>query len=241
MLRQLAFSVTLCLPSMLWAQAPARTTPSVPEVVVSGSGVIKLKPDRATVTIAVVTRGGSAAAAGRLNVQRILPVLAALRRAGLPDSALVTTGYTVSLERDLYGRPPVPPDVAPTYLARNAVRATLTNLETLGQLLDSALAAGATEVANITFASSQAPEARQRAIAIAIRAARADAEAAANAAGGILGDVIEISLVPENGVAGGMVASYSEAAYAGPSTPLMPSDVSVIVQARVRFAFVPRP
>jgi uncharacterized protein YggE len=241
MFRHIAFLLTLALSSLAGAQTPAGATRSSPEIVTSGSGVVKLKPDRATLTVAVVTRATSAAEAGRLNVTRILPVIAALKRQRLPDSAIVSTGYTVSIERDPLGRTPVPADAPQTYVARNAIRVSLLDLDMLGQLVDTALSAGASEIANISFASSQAADARQRAIVAAVRAARADADAAAAAAGGVLGALIEVSLQPEYGVAAGRAAPYYEFSIAGAATPLMPSDVSVSVQARVRFAFTPRP
>ena len=241
MFRRLAIVCTIALPSLIDAQAPAGATRSSPEIVTSGSGVVKLKPDRATLTVVVVTRATSAAEAGRLNVIRILPVIAALKRQRLPDSAIVSTGYAVSIERDPLGRTTVPADAPQTYVARNAIRVSLLDLEMLGQLVDTALSAGASEVANISFASSQAADARQRAIVAAVRAARADAETAAAAAGGVLGALIEVSLLPEYGVAGGKAAEYYQFSIAAAATPLMPSDVSVSVQARVRFAFTPRP
>jgi len=241
MFRHLALLCSIALPSLIGAQAPAGATRSSPEIVTSGSGVVKLKPDRATLTVAVVTRATSAAEAGHLNVNRILPVIAALKRQRLPDSAIVSTGYTVSIERDPLGRAPVPADAPQTYVARNAIRVSLLDLEMLGQLVDTALSAGASEIANISFASSQAVDARQRAIVAAVRSARADAEAAAAAAGGVLGALIEVSLLPEYGVAGGRAADYYQFSSASAATPLMPSDVSVSVQARVRFAFTPRP
>lgn len=241
MFRHLTIFVALSLPVVAGAQTSAVATRANPEIVTSGSGVVKLKPDRATLTVAVVTRATSAAEAGRLNVNRIRPVIAALKRQRLPDSAIVSTGYTVSIERESIGRPPAPAEAPQTYVARNAIRVSLWDLETLGQLVDTALAAGASEIANISFASSQAVDARQRAIAAAVRSARADAEAAAAAAGGTLGALIEVSLLPEYGVAGGRAADYYQFSIAGAATPIMPSDVSVSVQARVRFAFTPQP
>jgi len=241
MSRQIAIFLALALPRLAGAQALVGATRANPEIVTSGSGVVKLKPDRATLTVAVVTRATSAAEAGRLNVNRMLPVIAALKRQRLPDSAIVSTGYTVSIERDPLGRTPLPADASQTYVARNAIRVSLLELEMLGQLVDTALSAGASEIANISFASSQAADARQRAISAAVRAARADAEAAAAAAGGVLGALIEVSLLPEYGVAGGRAAVYYEFSTAGAGTPIMPSDVNVSVQARVRFAFTPRP
>lgn len=235
-----ALLLALGIPCLAGAQSQPGATHASPEIVTSGFGVVKLKPDQATLTVAVLTRAPSATEAGRRNVTRMLPVIAALRRQRLPDSAIVSMGYAVSIERDPLGRTP-PVDAPPAYVARNAIRVSLTDLDMLGQLVDTALAAGASEIANITFASSQAVEARQRAIAAAVRAARVDAEAAAAAAGGSLGALIEVSLLPEYGIAGGRAAAYEQFSIAAASTPLMPSDVSVGVQARVRYAFTARP
>lgn len=239
--RILALALALLHPGLARAQDPAGATRSSPEIVANGSGVVTLSPDRATVLIAVVTRAASAAEAGRQNADRILPVIAALRRQGLRDSAIVTTGYSVSIE----GNPPDPTtrsrEVRVTYVARNAIRVSLSQLELLGRVLDSALAAGASEIANIDLASSQAADGRRRAIAAAVRAARADAEAAAAAAGGSIGAIIEVSLTPDYGAVYNSPRVDARMAYAVASTTFMPSDVRVSAEARVRFAFIPRP
>jgi uncharacterized protein len=237
----LALTIALTVPTVCLAQGTAAAQRPSPEIVTAGIGVVNLKPDRATVTVAVVTRAASAAEAGRLNTGTMLHVIAALKRQQLADSAIVTTGYAVYLDRG--DGMPRPVGAAPRYVARNALRVTVLDLEALGRLVDTALVSGATEIANITFASSQELAARQRAIASAVRAARVDAEAAATAAGGSLGDLIELSLVPEFGgmaramVAGGSVAMEGAAQF----SPLMPRDVTVQVQARLRYGFVARP
>jgi len=240
MFKHLALVLALLLPGSASAQAPAGATRSSPEIIASGSGVVKLKADRATVTIAVVTRATSAAEAGRQNADGIQPVIAALKRQGLRDSAIVTTGYSVSIERNQPDPTTGPGEVRLTYVARNAIRVSLSQIEMLGRVLDTALAAGASEIANIEFASSRAAEGRRSAIAAAVRAARADAETAAAAAGGSIGAIIEVSLTPDYGVVYSSRMNVGMA-YAAAATPLMPSDVSVSAEAHVRFAFVPRP
>ena len=237
----LALAVALTAPTLCSAQGTTPATRGSPEIVTAGTGTVNLKPDRAAATVAVVTRAASAAAAGRLNTSTMLMVIAALKRQKLADSAIVTTGYAVYLDRG--DGMPRQAGAAPVYVARNALRVTVTELEALGRLVDTALVSGATEIANITFASSQELAARQRAIASAVRAARADAEAAASASGGSLGDLIELSLVPAyGGIAGGFAyAASGNVEGAGQVSPLMPRDVIVQVQARLRYAFVARP
>jgi uncharacterized protein len=222
------------LPCALVAQQPSLASAAAPEIVASGVGTITLVPDGALVTIAVVTRGGSASEAGRTNTSQMQSVLATLRRLGQPDSTLGSAGFLVYLDRD----PARPRPTEISYVARNAIRVRIADLNGMGRLIDSALAAGATEVANVTFTSTREAAARRDAIGIAVDAARADAEASARAAGGRLGTVIEVDLARDLSFAATRMAygSPSPASY----TPLLPRDVSVAVVARVRYGYLPR-
>lgn len=208
---------------------------SAPEIVSTGAGEVRVPPDRAELALAVVTRGSTAAQAGRANADRLTAVLAALRRQSVPDSAISTAGYSVSQEED-YGetsrRGPK------EFVARNQVGVRLANLPLLGALIDTALAAGATEVAGIVFRSSRESEARTRAIDLAVQKARAEAEAAASSARRSLGGVIEIVIDPNRASAfGGDVMNLEAVRVRGATvTPMMPSDIAVRVQVRVRSA-----
>lgn len=233
-------ALVFATPPTVVAQTSGSASRAAPEIVVSGTGSVRLKSDRASVTVAVVTRANSAAAAGRQNALQFQPVLAALKRQGLADSAMTTTGYSVTLEQDSYGRAPSAPASSRQYVARNAVGVSLTSLDLLGQVLDTALAAGATEVANITFTSAQAAVARERAIGLAVRSAHADAAATAAAAGGTLGPLVEVVLLEDYGLSFGMSVAVSDSGnYAGAGTPFRARDVNVTVRVRVRYAFVP--
>jgi uncharacterized protein YggE len=219
------------------AQNTSIATRGLRVIVSTGTGSVTLKPDRGALTVAVVTRATSAAEAGRLNATTMVRVIAALKRQKLADSTVVTTGYAVYLDRG--DGQPRPTGAAPTYAARNELRVSVTDLDAVGRLADTALAAGATEIANVTFASSQESAARQRAIGFAVRAARADAEAAATAAGGVVGELLELSLTPE--YASFAYALSVSSGNAGPYSPVMPRDVVVRASATTRYVFVARP
>jgi uncharacterized protein len=212
------------------AQAPISSSVTAPEIVNVGRGEMKLAPDRVSLRIGVVTHGASAGAAGSLNARRMEPLLAALRRQGIPDSAMSSTGYNVDPE---YSDPehPLPPSRA--YTARNALTVTLTKLDALGAIVDTALAAGATEIAQVTFQSSHPEAARQRAIALAVTAARADAAAVAAAAGGTLGPIIEIVVDPTDSRIGYVQESVVQMRGVAPSG-FLPAQLSITVLVRVR-------
>jgi uncharacterized protein YggE len=213
--------------------------PRIPEIVTPGFGEVKLKPDRAELTIAVVTNSGSAAEAGRSNATRVSAVRAALLRQGVPDSSIATSGYAVELERN-YGSPRAAADSLPRYIARNAVRISLRDLDALGRLIDTALVAGASEVSRLSFSSSAAASVRGRALEIAVQQARADAEIAARAAGGRLGRLLQLRITPDARALAYMMLEQS--AYSAPEpTSINPTDISVRMSIEVRFEFLPRP
>lgn len=215
--------------------------PSAPQILSTGSGEVLVRPDRVTVTIAVVTTAPSAAEAGRLNAERVAPVLAAIRRQGVADSSIAASGYAVATADRDYNEAPRPAGSPPVYRARNAIRIALTELESVGRIIDAALAAGATEVSGLHFSSSTEAQARRRAYELAIAAARADAEVAAAAAGGRLGRLIEIQLgaTPYGRMAFALAQSSGFPGSQG--TTVAPHDIPVSAVVEMRFEFVPRP
>src|SRR5258708_27778749 len=98
MKRSLLLVFLIAAAAELRAQGGLGATVQAPEIVNIGHGVVRLRPDRVSFSIGVVTHGKTAAIAGILNARRLTPLLAALRRQGIADSVIVTTGYNVSLE-----------------------------------------------------------------------------------------------------------------------------------------------
>ena len=237
------FSLVVALGTL--ATVPAAQTsnalPSAPQILSAGSGEVLVRPDRITVTIAVVTTAPSAAEAGRLNAERVAPVLAAIRRQGVADSSIAASGYAVATADRDYNEAPRPAGSPPTYRARNAIRMSLSQLESVGRIIDAALAAGATEVSGLNFSSSDEEQARRRAFELAIAAARADAEVAAAAAGGRLGRLIELQLGTTPYGRAALAMAGSSGFPRSQATTVAPNDIRVSAVVEKRFEFVPRP
>ena len=229
--KSLLLSAALC-PAVLAGQGIVGATVSAPEVVSVGTGEVLVSPDRVQLTVAVSTRGSSASEAGRANADRMSRVLAALRRQGLADSVLTTSGYAVDEEQTYDGERRDPP----VYVARNAIGVFMTELGELGSIIDSALAAGATSIDQIRFQSSRESEARDRALELAVQSARREAQIVASAAGGTLGPVIELTIDPGYSTFSfGMESGVNRLSQVVVTrTPLAPSDVRVAVRVRVR-------
>jgi uncharacterized protein len=230
----------LLTPAALLAQSPAPAGPTtLPSLVTSGQGEAKVTPDRVSVLVNVQTRAMTAAAAAATNAERTKAVLDALGRLGLPKDQLSTEGYSAYPEMS-YDRNGGAPRVT-GYVVTNTVRAESKRVEQAGAIIDAALGAGANVINSLSFYASSIDEPRRQAIALAVASARADAEAMAQAAGGRLGALLELSTqgptVPPRPMFD--VAARGKVAMAE-QTPINPGQQNVNVFVTARWAFVPR-
>lgn len=217
-----------------YAQPAPAVQPQIPQIVTTGRGEVRAAPDRATIFFAVETRASTAAVAGSDNARRQKAVLDTLRRLGLTDEVLGTTGYQVSPEY-VYEDRKAPRVIA--YVARNTIRAEVRRLELLGRYIDGALAAGANQISSLSFASSREDELRREALAAAVARARADAEAMARAAGGSLGALLELSSGVD--MPRPMQMEFRvKAAMSDAETPVVPGDQTVAAMVNARWSFV---
>lgn len=229
-----ASTVTISTSGLMAQQAPQ----AVPQVVTAGRGEVDVQPDRARIEFGVETRASTATAAAADNSRRQRAVLDSLQKLGITQKQLQTANLRVTPEMVYPGQGQAPK--VSGYVARNTVRVEVLRLEQTGNLVDAALAAGATTVAGLQFYSSRAAEARREALAKAVSVARLDAEAMANAAGYQLGGVLEISANPPSD---GPVM-YSLAAAPSPRmagamaepTPINPGELKVVEMVTVRWA-----
>ena len=211
--------------------------PQVPEISVSAQGEARTVPDRATVTLGVESRAATASEAARANASLQRTILDTLRALGFRNDQLTTANYYVrpDYQPDPQGRNPR----IVGYVVGNTVQVTLQNPERAGQVIDAALAKGANTVHGLYFYLADPAPARRAAITDAVARARVDAEALAQAAGGRLGAVLEVTTAPvadprlmarqsfARGVAGGMV------------TPVEAGETTVTATVFMRWAFVP--
>jgi uncharacterized protein YggE len=237
--RLLTFIAAACLTAVpLSAQTPA-TPPTgvIPSVVTTARGEARVTPDRATINIGVETTAATAQAAGAENARRQRAVIDTLKGLGIPAARIRSAEYTVSPERvyDNEGRPPR----ITGYTARNTVQVQLQNVALAGPAVDAALARGANTINSLSFESSKADSARREALAIAVKQARADADALAIAAGRCIYDVIELST---SEVMRPMMMEMANRSAADGSTPIEPGEqtITVTVQGRWQLQSVGR-
>jgi uncharacterized protein YggE len=210
----------------------------IPQISVVGRGEIKISPDRATIQISVQTRAVTAASAAAENATKQQSVLSALKALGLTDDQLSTINYNVYPEqRYEQGKDPV----VVAYNVTNTILVDVRKLAQVGPVIDAALAHGANMITSLQFYASNTETARRSAIASAIDKARADAEAAARAARGTLGSLLEVSVgsyspPPPRPM---MMARSMAGGTAQADTPINPGDETLSVEVSTRWRFLP--
>jgi len=212
-----------------------QTQAPVPQISTSANGEARVQPDRAAITFAVETRALTAAKAGADNAKRQKAVIDSLRKHGLGEGQISTSGYSVAPEMRYDGKQPQ----VVGYVARNSVRAEVGKIDQVGTLIDAALGAGANVVSSLRFYSSKADDARKTALADAVAKTRADAEAMAKAAGGTLGTLLELATSGPVRPMGEEFAMARMAAADATPTPIEPGEQTVTVFVSARWVFVP--
>src|SRR5919198_1897725 len=129
------------------AQVVTPETPHQPVVVTTGEGVVKRAPDRAWVTIAAESRARTPQDAQRANAEAMRTVTERLKAAEIPAEAIQTTLFDLQPEFDYASGK----QTLRGYVARNQVQVKVDALSTLGEILASAVAGGATNVSGVRF------------------------------------------------------------------------------------------
>ena len=160
-------------------------------VSVSATGQASAAPDMATISTGVQAEAATAREAMTANSAAMSKLIDGLKAAGIDSKDIRTTAINVN-PRYTEPRPGKPPAVN-GYSAQNQVRITVRDLKKLGDLLDTALTLGATQMGGIAFDVSKAETLRDDARKTAMINARRRAELYATAAGVALGDVLSIS------------------------------------------------
>lgn len=217
---------------------PTSSTPATPQIVTSATGEARLAPDRANILVGVQTRASTAAAAARDNANRQQAIITAIAALGIPREQISTENYTVYPETR-YDREGQSPTVV-AYVVSNVVRVEVRNTQQVGPVIDAALSKGANQINSLEFYSSNTDAGRHRALAEAIGRARSDAEAMAQAAGGRLGALLELSTMdmgPRPVYRSEVMMAKSGAAAA--PTPIEAGELTLRLGVTARWQFVP--
>jgi uncharacterized protein YggE len=221
--------------------APATPTDPIPRITVSGSGEAVAPAARARFNIGIESSGATAAAAGADGARIADAVTTALHRAGLPAADLKSTHLAIN--------PQWVYDDHTHQRRRNGFQADTTlmidtaALERLGAWIDVALGAGATTVADPSFAPADEAALRHSAVTRAVQSARGDAEVMATAAGGTLGGLLQLSSGQGSGEPVPMIRAFAAAASVpgAPPTNIQPGDIHVSATVTAVWRYIAGP
>lgn len=146
----------------------------------SAYGEVRQRPDQATISLGVTTEAPTAAEAMRLNAVKMNQVIAALKKGGIADRDIQTSGLSLNPQY-VYVENQAPR--LSGYQASNTVTVVVRDLGKLGQAVDATVNAGATNVGGISFGLQDASAAEDAARLEAAKALQARAELYARAMG----------------------------------------------------------
>lgn len=201
-------------------------------VKVSATGEVRRAPDVAQLGVGVITTAPDAKAALAANATQMTRVVESVRKAGIADKDIQTTG--VSLQPQYAYRENQAPTIT-GYQAQNRVSVTVRDIGKTGDVLDAFVAAGANQVDGPSFALDKPEVALDEARAQAIQQARARADLYAKTLGMKVARIVSID---ETGTGFEpprpmpmMKAAMADAA----STPVMPGEQVHAVTLNVVF------
>ncbi len=215
----LALAALIALPA--WAADPHT-------IAMTGHGEARGRPDIAQIQAGVTTIAPTAAAALAANNSRMNAVFAALKKLGVPDRNVQTSGFSVFPQytdgnnnnlRRLNG-----------YQVSNTVSVKLEDIGRTGPALDALVAAGANQMNGISFDIAKPEPLLDQARADAVADARHRAAVYAKAAGISLGSIQSIS---EHGASAPprpmyRMAMMADAAPVAPGEQTLSADVTMV-------------
>ena len=222
-------------PLLLRAQESPTVPP--PQISVTARGEVQVAPDRARVQVGVETQAKTAAEAAAENNKKQAAVLAAVRKLGISPSQITTLNYSVSpIQRydDKLRR-----TVIDGYQVSNIVQVVTDKIEQAGPIIDAGLNNGANRVAGLDFIVKDQTKARDEALAQAVESAKRQADVAAKAAGGRLGELLELNVNDyERPMPRPVMMAMSKSADESTSAPISEGMSTVAITVMTRWRFV---
>lgn len=168
----------------------------IPTLSVQGHAEIGVPADQVEFRIGVQSQAGDTETVLTENSRKMDGIIAALKAKGLSDDDFQTGQFSINPQWQ--SRPKNPPsDWAPTiigYRANNQIVVTTGEFEKVGDWIAAAAREGANTVGQLRFGLENADAHRSEAITQAVAKAKGYAEAAAEAAGVRLKDVLSIQV-----------------------------------------------
>ncbi len=203
------------------AGAPPRQEAPVEMISVTGTGRVKLSPDRVRFNVGVETTASTPSEALAQNNRNIEKVIAALKKAGAKSDEIQTSNFSIYPQFE-YVENRRPRIIG--YQVVNNVTVIRESTADAGKLLQAAVDAGVNQASGLTFFVADETRARQEGLRKAFADAKAKAETLASAAGRSVGRAVAIT------EGSGQAPIYPPMAYAAKAMVAESRDSSVPVE-----------
>ena len=206
--------ILFLLAPLVWAQAPmARRIQAV------GTASITIQPDQVRISVGVTTTAATAQDAAAQNSTQVAAVIKAVTALVGSKGSIKTTSYSISpVYRTTNGQSQLAGSSA-----NNTIQVSVNDLTIIGQVIDTAVQAGATNDGSPQFTLQDPEPVRQQALAAAAKQARSDANAIASGLGASVGRVIDA----QEGASYTPLRDTNVTAGAAPTTPIQPGALEI--------------
>lgn len=177
------------------AQDPGDNNGSGNTIQVSANGQASAEPNKAVIHLGVETTSTEANEARERLASRVSNMRSALEDAGIDDDQIRTMDFNIYEQRDPRRPTQGTGNEEVTYVARHAFEIELTDLDRIGEIIDTAVSNGATQVSNVqyTLSEERRRQVKSEALRDAVDNARSQAGTLAGSAGVSVGSVQSIS------------------------------------------------
>lgn len=198
---------------------------------VAASGTVETEPDTASISVAIEASGSEAEAVREELASRAEELKDALLEYGLDEEQITTGRYDIREHRN-----------EGSYRGMNEFRINVEDVDSVGELIDTAVDSGADEIGRIHFGVSEGrrDELREEAIKLAADNARQEAEVVAEAKGLTITGVQTVSTDPGRVRPYRASVGFAEAAAgdaSGAPTQIDQGPVTVSAQIEVTYRF----
>lgn len=204
----------------------------IPTISVNGEGIVEVAPDRATISVGVITRDKNASKVQNDNAKIANDIIKAVSALGVERKNIRTGNYSFHQAYKQVNNK----TVADGYEANNTVTIIIDDLTLVGKIIDAALANGANNIDSLQFGIRNKENLQNDALRLAVRDARSKAEVVAAELGQKIIGVRTVSInygsISAPRASKMMLESANDAAY---DTPIESGTLSCTASVHVEF------
>ncbi|MGD9651617.1 MAG: SIMPL domain-containing protein [Candidatus Dadabacteria bacterium] len=229
-LSTLILALAVSLPSRAQnAQDDKRT------LTVNGKGEMSAAPDVAYLNLAVETTAKSASQAVKENAEKTNSVIEAIKAKLGENDKVSTAGYNLSPIYEYNNQ--TNNSEFKGYRASNQIVVEVHNLKQIGAIIDATAEAGLNNIQGLRFDTTKSAELRKKALAEAVKDAKATADVLAQAAGVKITRILQLS--PSYDYPVPVYRDYAMSAKEGaappPPTPIEPGELTINATVNIVF------